>query len=316
MLFHCYFDIGSNELELITNDRTIFGRISSQFNFFISPKVREGIKLCLFIVDNSPSVIIPEGARHIRTGPDSEHYLYEKLWLIDFPGIAMMVIDREGEQALGFVQSDCLEEKPRLLETLVHPIFELLRQRGLYLAHSGAVSFGERGVLIIGKAGAGKTTLALHLVGKGAKFLSDDRCFLRRNGSGFEMLSFPEEVRVYPQNVAHLPEFQFLQSDSDNDKFKKSFDIQEICSDSIVNRAEVEAIVFPQWCPGEESQLDAISANEAMVEMLPQTLEFLFPNTSRDLFEFISDLVMRIPCFRLYLGGDKDRWHQLVENLI
>ena len=313
---HCYFDIGGNGVELITDDRAIFERISRRFNCFITLERRQGIRLCLFRVDKNPSAIIPGDAVHIRTGPDSEHYLYGKSWLIDFPGLAVMVIDREREQALGFVQPDCLEKTPWLLEAMVHPVFELLRQRGLYLAHSAAVSLGDKGALIIGKAGGGKTTLALRLAGKDFKFLSDDRCFLRGNGPRFEMLSFPEEVRVHPGNVADLQEFQFLLSDSDNNGCKKSFPIREVYPDSVIDHARVDVIVFPQWCPDKDSRVDVISAREAMVEMLPQTLEFFFPNTSRVLFGFIGDLVIKVPSFRLYLGSNRERWHQLVADLI
>ena len=48
--------------------------------------------------------------------------------------------------------------------------------------HASAVAVDGRGVLILGPAGAGKTTLALELVARGARLIADDRVELVREG--------------------------------------------------------------------------------------------------------------------------------------
>ncbi len=48
----------------------------------------------------------------------------------------------------------------------------------------GAVAFGDAAVLIRGPAGAGKSTLALQLVGLGAALVADDLVALARAGDG------------------------------------------------------------------------------------------------------------------------------------
>ncbi|NQT84945.1 hypothetical protein HQ563_18165 [bacterium] len=310
------FDIGGNPVHLVTNDTLILQAVSGWLNSFLCSKTEEGIKLCLLSGDGDSPIAIPEGVVHRCSEYLSEHFLYKDFWLIDFHGSGTMVVDREKEMALGFVQSDCLRERFWLYRSLVHPLFELLRRRGLYLAHSGAVSFGGRGLLIPGESGKGKTTLTLYLVREGCGFLSDDRCLLRKTVSGFEALSFPEQVRVYPENVANLPEFQFLQDHKQKNKWKKSFDIRKLYPNCTVRKAELEAIVFPRWDSGGKSRLEAISPSEAMIEMLPLTLEAFFPDTARAHFEFIGDLMEKIPSFRLYLGDDRGKWHQIARELI
>ncbi len=42
--------------------------------------------------------------------------------------------------------------------------------------HATCVSFGAKGVLLLGKSGAGKSDLALRLIGRGARLVADDRC--------------------------------------------------------------------------------------------------------------------------------------------
>ncbi len=46
--------------------------------------------------------------------------------------------------------------------------------------HASCVALGERGVLILGKSGAGKSSLALQLMAFGAELVSDDRTVLHR----------------------------------------------------------------------------------------------------------------------------------------
>ena len=44
--------------------------------------------------------------------------------------------------------------------------------------HASCVRFGRQGVLLLGKSGAGKSDLALRLIARGARLVSDDRCVL------------------------------------------------------------------------------------------------------------------------------------------
>lgn len=50
------------------------------------------------------------------------------------------------------------------------------------IVHGSAVAFGGRGLLILGASGAGKSGLALALIGRGAQFVADDRVVLERRG--------------------------------------------------------------------------------------------------------------------------------------
>jgi hypothetical protein len=44
--------------------------------------------------------------------------------------------------------------------------------------HAGCVAIGGKGILILGKSGAGKSDLALRLIDGGARLVADDRCDL------------------------------------------------------------------------------------------------------------------------------------------
>ena len=50
------------------------------------------------------------------------------------------------------------------------------------ILHGAAVAIAGRGVLILGASGAGKSALALALIGRGASLVADDRVILERRG--------------------------------------------------------------------------------------------------------------------------------------
>jgi HPr kinase/phosphorylase len=59
--------------------------------------------------------------------------------------------------------------------------------------HGSAVAFGGRGILILGASGAGKSALALALIGRGAALVADDRVLVVRRGEAL-VASAPEAI--------------------------------------------------------------------------------------------------------------------------
>lgn len=62
------------------------------------------------------------------------------------------------------------------------------------IIHASCVAVAGRGVLILGRSGAGKSGLALRLMALGARLVSDDRTVLRTEGAGL-VASAPPAIR-------------------------------------------------------------------------------------------------------------------------
>lgn len=247
------------------------------------------------------------------------------MWFCQYKKGILFKVNLNQETITGVVKVRYLPEPEFFLEVLF-PLFEILRRRGLYAIHCGAIGVIEKrpktddrkqsikGVIFPGKTGAGKSSLVLHLVAQGANFLSDDRCFLSKDRSGFQVFGLREKVRISPANVAEITNLAVFASGKPG--FKKSFDITEVYPDRIIERAEVKLIVFPFWQPQEKSRLTPISASEALKEILPLSLEAVFPDSAKANFEFLSDLVTSLPCYRFYLGKDRENWHKIIKRLV
>jgi hypothetical protein len=83
------------------------------------------------------------------------------------------VVEDDGER-VGIVLGEHvdLDEAAELLLTSVFSCVHM--QRGATCLHASVVALGDRAFAVVGPAGAGKSTLALALVQRGARLLSDD----------------------------------------------------------------------------------------------------------------------------------------------
>lgn len=100
--------------------------------------------------------------------------------------------------------------------TLARTAVRVLRQlairhterSGGLLGHAAAVAIGDRIVLLAGRPGAGKTTVALHLARRGARLCAGDRTLLLPGPPAWRAVELPLAWRVGPGtlNALHLLE--------------------------------------------------------------------------------------------------------------
>src|SRR3954464_13131527 len=79
-------------------------------------------------------------------------------------------------QIINFVNSQCISQR-------LHEGWSLCHASGI--AHPSPMS--GRGIGIAARAGAGKSTLALHLMSSGLSFVSNDRLLIKDTGHGAEL---------------------------------------------------------------------------------------------------------------------------------
>lgn len=92
-----------------------------------------------------------------------------------------------------------------LQQPLLGPVMAvLLGQRGFGVLHGSAVGIGGRAALVLADSGTGKSTLAAALVGRGATFVSDDLCVLRREANGWTILPEVPRIKLTRDSSARL----------------------------------------------------------------------------------------------------------------
>lgn len=65
--------------------------------------------------------------------------------------------------------------------------------------HATAIAAHERGVLLIGPSGSGKSSLALQMMALGAELISDDMVWLFPDDAGRVHAGFPPDSPIVPQ---------------------------------------------------------------------------------------------------------------------
>lgn len=93
-----------------------------------------------------------------------------------------------------------------------------LLQKDAMLCHASAVVWKGRGLAFGGPSGVGKSTLALHMVTRGAAFVSNDRVLLLREPSGPIMWGVPKFPRVNPGTLMTNARLRGLLPEADRER--------------------------------------------------------------------------------------------------
>ncbi len=86
---------------------------------------------------------------------------------------------------------------------------------GGLLCHAAGVSHREHGLAIAGMSSRGKSTLSLHLLDRGLRFVTNDRLLLERSDDATHMLGLAKWPRVNPGTLLRSEKLRHLLSDDD-----------------------------------------------------------------------------------------------------
>jgi hypothetical protein len=123
-----------------------------------------------------------DGSVNLQMERSSEHGF--RIWA---PGYGWGEISAGGDRAIGGCGSGGWFAWQRLLVAQILPFVAVLR--GLEVLHASAVEVAAEGIGLLGRSGAGKTSLALALCRRGAGFLADD--VLAIENSAGELICHP-----------------------------------------------------------------------------------------------------------------------------
>lgn len=102
----------------------------------------------------------------------------------------------------------CVKNSNQVVNFIISQYISRRLHEGWSLCHGAGVAVADRGIGIAARAGAGKSTLALHLMSCGLSFVSNDRLLIRRAGpnDAAEMAGVPKMPRVNPGTLLDNPD--------------------------------------------------------------------------------------------------------------
>jgi HprK-related kinase B len=105
-----------------------------------------------------------------------------------------------------FAVGPCSKHPNQIVNFIISQYLDRRLEEGWALCHAAAVAWKGCGIGIAARAGAGKSTLALHLISTGLSFVSNDRSLIRATGTCTELAGVPKMPRVNPGTLLHNPD--------------------------------------------------------------------------------------------------------------
>lgn len=180
------------------------------------------------------------------------------------------------------------------------------RSRGGLLFHAGALAWGERGLILPGTMGAGKTTLTAWLLTRGFDYLSDELVFVPDQSEQIEALARPLNLK----RPARPALAGFVDFDSPSAQILSAHNSDLVLPVVLrpanrLSQPALRQIVFPRYRAGSELALERLSAaqtGQALMQCLINAR-----NLPGHGFTEIARLARQTPACRLTYGG----FHQL-----
>ncbi len=174
----------------------------------------------------------------------------------------------------------------------------------LNILHAGCVSLNNKGVLIVGKSGKGKSSTSVQCVIDGLDYLSDDYILIDDTGEKTVAYSIFNTGKL---KFNHIEKFKKIQSFIEIGKLdqnnKPLLFLAPIFKDQIKQNTEVKAIIVPLITSNVTANYYRISSIEALKALAPSTLVQLRINGLNEL-KSLADLTRKFPNFCLELGSD------------
>jgi hypothetical protein len=246
---------------------------------------------------------------------------FQNLEYYDLNGTTVLAVDRtsvvaihpvEG-LAIGYISQEHAESPWTIAHRIFYlPMIEMLRFHKAYYIHAGCVCEGNKGILICGPSGQGKSTLTYALARSRFSYLSDDGVFLRRDDRSVEVFSFPERIKLDNRSCSHFEEFSHLCTIPG----KWELRLKETRIRRVSRRAEPCALVFPSWGSDQRARIKAISKNEGLVRLVGQSICPTAPSTVHEHLEMLAHLVMMSDCYDLRTSENLDDAAELVAEAV
>jgi hypothetical protein len=246
-----------------------------------------------------PDTIFPSGHGVLAASPSGRFVRYEcPAWVTWF--------DRGARHMIGWrfcADRLSIHERTRPLPFLLAVWYA---DQGVHVIHAGLVARGQRGVLLCGSNGAGKSTSSLMCMAAGFDFLSDDHVGIDSPGdTAFLGHSMFGTTRIEPSHLTRFPWLAPHGLPSPEPLEGKSLVLlDEVMPERMRVSVPVVAIGLPRIVDRPHSSIRRASGGETLRAIAPSSLMLMPFGATRGRFDALGRLAEHVPAYWLELGRD------------
>lgn len=115
----------------------------------------------------------------------------------------------------------CLANMNQVVNFINNRYIEWMLCRGCLLGHAAGVERHGKGLALAGFSGTGKSTLSLHIMSRGTRFVSNDRLIIQQTERGLRMNGVAKLPRINPGTVLNNPDLSSVISEEERETFKE-----------------------------------------------------------------------------------------------
>jgi hypothetical protein len=216
------------------------------------------------------------------------------------------------------------------------------RVNNLYAFHAAYLGFQDKGIIIGGNSGCGKTTTAMTLLRSGFSLFSDDMTLLRRreNGDlqGTGWLTPPRFVLKAPSSLDAIEETIIPKKERSRQVMMKILPVPEDPRESTVDVELKKAVTLPEsvsrrtrghWIKpsaivfleqreqeGKDHELLALDSQEGLTTIMSLALDPTHASRREEQIDMALDLIKQCNVYRLVLGSDIRSLPELFQGLL
>lgn len=323
------YDIHGLSLSVMADSKSVVKVIDSVLlPFSVTPgQSAESCKVVIDTGDVPREIACPAGMRQfwvgtLNNGTTMAYWMGDNIYRLDVLGLVSSVIDIRTRRAQVTV---CEGEEWSIMAGggMLSVLVEFLRASGHHVVHAATLACeknGEnKGILIVGESGKGKTTTALALRGFGTKLLADDVSFVTNDPElGTCVWGLPRACKVHYKTLEMLTWLQDLPQSPTIIPEEFFIDVSEDIA-SCPTKVKPQIIIFLDDRNTEEHCIKPINKIEAVKTLTRENVRASDPNLRgvvRETFRSLGALVGCCDCYLLSAGPDIAGLHDVVTSLL
>jgi hypothetical protein len=198
-----------------------------------------------------------------------------------------------------------------------HRLFSwwMTERQGLVM-HAAAVGGESGGVLLVGDAGAGKSSTALACLGSSLSHAADDYCLVESEPQPYVYSLYNTAKLKTSADVEQFPQLAALVHNPGRLESEKALMFLHLGrEENLSSGFPLRAILLPRVTGVSAARLAPVSPAETLRAMAPSTLLQL-PNNGPGDFQLMAELARKLPSFVLEVGPDRGSIPSAIEHIL